>query len=64
MSGPRITPTATSKPVNERVTGYPYSPFINDVGIEYTWEPAGMGDPWPGVWIVTHLPDRYRNHHA
>jgi len=34
--------------------------FTNEVGIVFEWEPAGMGDPWPGVWIVVHLPERYR----
>lgn len=60
MTPPPVTPTADSRPVNERVTGYPFSPFVNEVGIVYEWEPAGMGDPWPGTWRVAYLPERYR----
>lgn len=48
---PRVIPTPDSKPVDERVTGYPFSPFVNEDGIVCEWEPSAPGTGWPGLWV-------------
>jgi hypothetical protein len=53
-----VTPTPTSKPVGGgdtakslRISGYPFSPFVNDRGETWVWEPAGMGAGYAGHWV-------------
>lgn len=53
-----VTPLPNSKPVGGgdtakslRISGYPFSPFVNDRGEVMVWEPAGMGAGHPGHWV-------------
>lgn len=57
MKALEVTPLPESKPVGGgdtakslRISGYPFSPFVNDRGEVMVWEPAGMGAGYAGHW--------------
>lgn len=52
-----VKPLPDSKPVGGedeakslRISGYPFSPFVNDRDEVLVWEQAAMGSGYPGHW--------------